>query len=139
MGGGGGVVEVQHVAADGHGTVTAIIHEFGPGRGAGGGGVVAEGVEEVAGVVGGDAGLGEAGAQGEGGGGAFVAAGEEDVFHDAEAGDLVGGGEGWVVGDVVGVAGEGVEGVDVRAEAAGEEDADGEVFLGPVFAGRGFD
>ena len=147
---GGGVgrgrlaVQVEHVAADRHRGQAAVIVQLVPARAAVLRRVLPEGVEQVERVAGGDAGLGQAGAQAGGAGAAAARLASrlaaQHGAHAAEPGHLVGGRERGAVGDVVGVAGEGVVGVDVGAQAgADQRGADREVLVAAVLAGPGLD
>ncbi len=80
--------------------------------------------------------LGEARPEaGRRGGERVVGLAEQHPLHQIEAAELLLGGEFGVVGDVVGVTGEGVKGMDVAAErAADEEGAHREVLIAAVLA-----
>jgi hypothetical protein len=79
-------------------------------------------------------------AQGGGGWAAVGALAAQHVLHHVQAGELVGGGQIGAVGDVVGVAGEGVEGVHVRAQAPRDQPgANREILVAAVLAGGRLD
>ncbi len=133
-------VQIQHVAAHRHGAVAAVIHQLRPVGVAAFGGVLPEGVQQVARVFRGNAGGGQRGAQPAGRGAALGAAALQHVFHNAEAGDFLGLGQLSAVGDVVGIAGEGVECVHVGAQPRRDQPgADREIFGVAVLAGPGLD
>ena len=132
-------VDVEDVAADRHGGDAAVVEQLVPGRVAALGGVLTEGDEQVCGVAGIDAGFGEAHAKAGSAWRAAVALPEQHRLHMVEARDLVGRLQVGAVADVVGIAGEGVVGVDVAAEVRADDDADGKVLVAAILAGPAFD
>ena len=88
----------------------------------------------------GGAGLAEAGAHRARGGGIVARRAFQYLAHAGEPAHLVVGGQIGIVGDVVGDAGETVEGVDVHAQIlADQERPDREILVAASLAGRGFD
>ena len=133
-------VQVQHMAADRHGGQAAVVQQLRPGGVAALRGVLAEGGQQVQRVLRGDAGFGQAGAQAEGAGRSAAGLPEQHRPHPVQPAQLVVRGQHGAVGDVVGVAGEGVEGVDVRAQRRADQGgADREVLVRAVLAGPGLD
>jgi len=104
------------------------------------GGVAAERDQQVGGVARGDAGRRQARAQPQRAGRAGLAQAQQHCLHRVQPRDLVIRRERAGVGDVVGVAGEGVEGVHMRAQGAADQPgADREVFVAVVLARPGLD
>jgi len=86
-------------------------------------------------VIGGHTGFGEAFAQSGAAGGADGALAEQHFFHHVQAEELVIRLQSGTVGDVVGVAGESVEGVHVLAQPRGDDDAHREILIPAILAG----
>ena len=133
-------VHIEHVAPNRHRRGAAIVEQLVPAGVAQLGGILAEGDQQVGGMARIDAGFGQAGAQAGSAGGAGVAAAEQHVFHRVQTGDLVVRGQGVAVGDVVGVAGEGVVGMHMGAQiGADQRRADRKVLVAAILARPGFD
>jgi hypothetical protein len=122
-------VDVEHEPADGHGAVATVVEQRGEGLVAADDDVPAEGLEELAGVDQGKPAPLRRAAEGESfriGRGLPV----ESRLHGPEAGELVRGGGGRVVGHVVGLSGEAVEAHHRRAVGLSEDEGgDGEVLV----------
>ncbi len=117
----GFAMKIEHMASDGGRRVAAILQEIVPVAVAALGRVLGEGPEHVMAMPRRHADLVQALPHGKGGGRFRARRAVEDGAHASEAFHLLLRRKRRVVGDVVGLAGEAVEGVHMRAELAADE------------------
>jgi hypothetical protein len=133
-------VQIEHVAADRHRRIAAILQQRRPAFIALLRRILAEGAQQIARMPRVHPGLGQAAMQRGGTRRTVRPLAEQHRLHHVEPHQLLGRRQGGAVGDVIGVAGKGVEGMHVAAQVAADQDrADREILIRAVLAGPALD